>query len=110
MKKYNLHYTTEARRDMDEIWNYIMGKLQNRAAAERVTNGIMDEVDRLEDFAESGTPLPSIADVDDDYRFLISGSYMIFYRVTGIDVYVDRIIYSRRDYLSLLLEDSGEEK
>ena len=29
---------------------------------------------------------------------------MIFYRVMGSDVYVDRILYGRRDYLSVLLK------
>ncbi|MCD8321670.1 MAG: type II toxin-antitoxin system RelE/ParE family toxin [Oscillospiraceae bacterium] len=110
MKKYNLHYTGEARRDMDEIWNYITRELRNRLAAERVTNSIMDAVDRLEDFAESGTPLSSIADVDEDYRFLISGNYMIFSRVADSDVYIDRILYSHRDYLHILLGDSAQQE
>ena len=62
------------------------------------------EVDRLETFAELGAPLSSIANVEEDYRFLVSGSYMIFYRVMGSDVYADRILYGRRDYLSVLLK------
>ena len=61
-------------------------------------------MDRLETFAELGAPLSSIANVEEDYRFLVSGSYMIFYRVMGSDVYVDRILYGRRDYLSVLLK------
>jgi len=50
-----------------------------------------------------GTPLISVAEVDSDYRFLVSGKYMVFYRVTGKDIYVDRILYGRRDYLRILL-------
>lgn len=98
----------EARRDLDEIWDYIVIDLQNISAAERVTNGIIDAADRLEDFAETGTPLSSIANVDSDYRFLVSGKYMIFYRIRGTDVYIDRVLYGRRDYMRTLFGDTLE--
>ena len=90
---------------MDDIWDYIVSELQNRSAAERVIDCIMDAVDRLENFAEMGTPLSSIADVGMDYRFLVSGNYMVFYRVQGSDVYIDRVLYGRRDYMKVLFKD-----
>ena len=90
---------------MDDIWDYIVLELQNRSAAEHVINRIMDAVDHLKNFAEMGTPLSSIADVGTDYRFLVSGNYMVFYRVQGSDVYIDRILYGRSDYMSILFKD-----
>jgi len=102
--KYKIHYTKESRRDLDEIWDYISSELQNISAAERTVNRIMDDVDRLADFAEIGAPLSSIADVDSDYRFLVTGSYLTFYRVYGSDIYVDRVLYGRRDYLRILFD------
>ena len=91
---------------MDDIWDYIVSELQNRSAAERVIDRIMDAVDPLESFAEMGTPLSSIADVGTDYRFLVSGNYMVFYRVQGSDVYIDRVLYGRSDDMSVLFKDS----
>ena len=102
--KYKIHYTKESRRDLDEIWDYISSELQNISAAERTVNRIMDDVDRLADFADIGAPLSSIADVDSDYRFLVTGSYLTFYRVYGSDIYVDRVLYGRRDYLRILFD------
>ena len=102
--KYKIHYTKESRRDLDEIWDYISSELQNTSLAERTVNRIMDDVDRLADFAEIGAPLSSIADVDSDYRFLVTGSYLTFYRVYGSDIYVDRVLYGRRDYLRILFD------
>ena len=67
-------------------------------------NRIMDDVDHLENHAELGALLSSIADVESDYRSLVTGSYLTFYRVQGSDVYVDRVLYGRRDYLRILLE------
>ena len=90
---------------MDDIWDYIVSELQNRSAAERVIDRIMDAVDQLQNFAEMGTPLSSIADVGTDYRFLVSGNYMVFYRVQGSDVYIDRVLYGRSDFMSILFKD-----
>ena len=100
--KNKIHYSKETRRDLDEIWDYIVSELQNRSAAERTVGRIMDAVDQLEDFAEIGAPLSSIADVEGDYRVLVTGNYLTFYRVHGKDVFVDRILYGRRDYLRIL--------
>lgn len=103
--KSKIHYSPESRRDLDDIWDYIVSELQNRSAAERVIDRIMDAVDQLENFAEMGTPLSSIADVGTDYRFLVSGNYMVFYRVQDSNVYIDRILYGRSDYMSTLFKD-----
>ena len=59
---------------------------------------------------ELGTPLAAGINTDSDYRYLVSGSYMIFYRVNGNDVYVNRILYGRRDYLRILFGDTDEEE
>ena len=108
--KNKIHYSPESRRDFDDIWDYIVLELQNRSAAERVINRIIDAVDPLKNFAEMGTPLSSIADVGTDYRFLVSGNYMVFFRVQGSDVYIDRVLYGRSDYMSALFKDLLREK
>ena len=107
--KNKIHYAVEARRDLDDIWDYIVTDLCNASAAERVVNDILDVVEQLENFSEMGALLASIANVDSDYRYLISGNYLIFYRVSGMDVYVDRILYGRRDYLRILFGDTHAE-
>ena len=103
--KNKIHYSPESRLDLDDIWDYIVSELQNRSAAERVIDRIIDAVDPLKNFAEMGTPLSSIADIGTDYRFLVSGNYMVFYRVQGNDVYIDRVLYGRSDYMSVLFKD-----
>ena len=100
-----IHYSPASRRDLDDIWDYIVSELQNRSAAERVIDHIMDAIDQLQNFAEMGTPLSSITDVGTDYCFLVSGNYIVFYRVQGNDVYIDRVLYGRSDYMSALFKD-----
>lgn len=103
--KHKIHYSKESRRDLDEIWDHIAAELQNPIAAERMVNRIMDAVEQLADFAESGAPLASVADIESDYRFLVTGNYLTFYRVYENEVFVDRVLYGRRDYLRILFGD-----
>lgn len=103
--KNNIHYSLEARNDLDEIWEHISFELCSPQAAENTVNKIMDTVDELENFSEIGTILFSVTGIESDYRFLTSGNYMVFYRVNGQDVYIDRVLYGRRDYLRILFPD-----
>lgn len=96
-----LHLAAEAQQDLAEIKRYISEDLENPVAAVRTVKKITQQIRILRDHAWAGPLLSSIADVDDTYRFLISGSYMIFYRADGEDIYIDRVIYGRRDYLRL---------
>ena len=44
--------------------------------------------------------------MESDYRFLVSGNYLVFYRAYGKDVYIDRVLYGRRDYMLILFGDA----
>lgn len=100
-----MQYSPEALNDLDEIWEYILLELGNPDAAENVVNKMIDAIDALEDFPERGVPLSSVAEVENDYRFVLSGNYMAFYRVEKKTVQVDRVLYQGRDYLRVLFGD-----
>lgn len=106
--KYNVIYTTQSRHDLDDIWDYIAFDLQNPTAAESTLDHIMDAVDQLNLFPESGAPLSSISDfaVYPDERFLVSGNYLVFYHTAHTDVFIDRVLYGGRDYLRILFRDA----
>lgn len=93
---------------MNDIWNYITNDLENPTAATNVVNTITATLDRLVEFPEMGAPLSSIANVENDYRFLISSSYMSFYRTAIPNIYVDRVLYARRDYMRILFDGVSE--
>lgn len=80
--KNKILYTDEARCDLDSIWDYIALDLQNQQAAERLVNKIM---------------------------FLVCENYLIFYHTGKSVVTVDRVLYGRRDYLSVLFDKTREE-
>ena len=100
--KYNIHYSPKAVQDLDDIQEYITKDLFNPEAAENVINAILDAIDVLEDFPESGAPLEPHINLDTPYRFVTAGNYIAFYRFEDNTVYVDRILYQKRNYKKLL--------
>ena len=105
-----LHLSPEAQEDLSEIKAYIAEDLENPQAALSTVTKITKTIRMLQDHALIGTPLSAVADVNSDYRYLVSGSYMVFYRVAGKDVFIDRVLYGRRDYLRILFADTQEEQ
>ena len=88
--------------DLAGIKSYIAKNLENPSAAISTVRNITKDIRRLREHSLIGASLSSIADVESDYRFLVTGSYLTFYRVLDNDVYVDRVLYGRRDYLRIL--------
>ena len=98
-----VHYSDESKRDLEQIGDYIAEDLKNPSAALRIVNDIQDTIDKLADFPLMGMLLSGIVEVDTEYRFLLCGKYIAFYRPQGEDVQIDRILYGRRDYIAILL-------
>ncbi|MDR1664101.1 MAG: type II toxin-antitoxin system RelE/ParE family toxin [Clostridiales bacterium] len=98
----NLKITPLAKNDLHEIRTYIAEELQSPSASENVIKGIVKKLRMLASFPYMGAPLSSILDVNTDYRFLVCGSYIAFYRNDNDNVYVIRILYNRRDFMKIL--------
>lgn len=107
--KNRLHYAKDFMRDLENIFDYIGTELGNPNAARHMVQRVKKAVQRLEQFSEIGAPLNSIIAIDSDYRFLVVAQYMVFYRVLGQDVYIERILYGRRNYLRVLFGDITDE-
>ena len=109
MHMNKLHLSPAAQDDLEQIKTYISGELENPSAAVSTLRKITNSIRMLQNHALAGAPLSSVANVESDYRFLVSGNYLTFYRVSHGNVYVDRILYGRRDYLRILFADIEEE-
>lgn len=98
-----------ARADMREIGDYISRELRNPGAALRMIQRFREAIKQLTEFPEIGAPLLAAGKQRPLYRYLICGSYMIFYHLSEDSVMVDRVLYGRRDYLALLFGDQLED-
>lgn len=101
----DIHYSPTALNDLDEIWTYLSQNLCNPIAAQNTINGIMDAVDMLSDQPEMGVPLYFLSGLNSGYRYVIHGNYMAFYRTNRTDVYMDRVLYGKSDYMRVLFKD-----
>lgn len=102
----NLHLSEEAQNDLVKIKAYITEELENQDAALATISRITEKIRILKDQAYVGTPLSSIADTESNYHFLVSGNYLVFYRAYGKNIYIDRVLYGRREYMRILFGDA----
>ena len=107
MNKLNI--SPEASNDLKEIKQYISEELENETAADNTVRKIIERIRQLEEHALIGAPLDSVVDVKSDYRYLVCGSYLVFYRAYKTDVYIDRVLYGRRDYMPVLFGQLKDE-
>ena len=101
--------SSAAKEDLQETRRYISSVLSNPSASKQTLKRITTQLHTLEQFPESGTPI-LIPGSPVAYRYLVCGSYMAFYHIHNEEVIVDRVLYGRRDYLSILFGDQlGED-
>ena len=60
----------------------------------------------LVDFPLSGAPLSSVVGFETDYRFLVCGNYIAFYRTDNQTVNITRVLYGRRNFMQILFGES----
>ncbi len=101
-------YSPNAIADLEQIGDYIAETLKSPLATFNMVSKIQDSIDKLSDFPKLGSLLSSVTELDPNYRFLVSGNYLVFYRADTDMVYIDRILCGRRDYISVLFGDITE--
>jgi plasmid stabilization system protein ParE len=99
---YKLQYSRLALLDLKEIEEYISEESLSSDVAENVVMNILDTVKKLESFPEIGTQIDKFVPFVSDYRMLVADNYLVFYRLEESNVYIDRIIHSRRNYIRIL--------
>ncbi len=99
-------YSKEALKDLDAIWNYIESDLSNPVAAEHTVTGIMDKIDAVAAFPESGSKLIFDNGLESGYRFVIYKHYLAFYKLKAEQtICINRVLYGGQDYMKLLFPE-----
>ena len=102
MKKYNIEYSMEAKQDLMDIKRYIKYNLQEPNTAQKLITKIKKEIDSLKDNPE----MYSIIDDDIIKRFkirkLVVDNYIVFYRINDENIQIVRVMYGRRNWITLL--------
>lgn len=98
----HLFYSPQVQLDLDEILDYFVLELGNAEKGREIVGQILAAARKIPGHATRFPlvgPLPLTLDV---YRFMQVGSYLIFFRTEGEDVYIDRVLHNRRDIISFL--------
>ena len=103
-----IRFSPEAIRDLQQTKAYIAEELCNEQAAVNTIANITKRIRMLADFPESGTLLSSIIDFETDYRFLVCGNYMAFYRTRNQTVDIVRVLYGRRNFMQILFGEPSD--
>ena len=96
--------TAQAKRDLEEIKDYIARRLQNPTAAKNTLAAVTKELRRLASFPKLGPVLDRESPRLREERILVCGQYLAFYRADEHAVIVHRVLYGRRNYAALLFE------
>jgi toxin ParE1/3/4 len=86
-------WSPEARRDIDDIWNYYE-RVAGRTVAENIVRKIDGVIATIEDYPFAGR---SRDELFPGFRSLAASPYVVFYRVRENVPDIIRILDSRRD-------------
>ena len=89
-------FTRAAREDLIGIWTHIAA--DDPAAADRVLDRLDAATAHLTENPQMG---PARDDIRPGLRYLVSGSYLLLYRVVGDDIEIVRAVHGRRDLYGL---------
>ena len=97
MKTYQVVFTTEARYDLDAIYNYIAFDVENPFGAVKVIDAILNKCLKLV-IVPKASAIRYVVN-GESIRFTRAGKYTIAYCINdkNATVYVKTIFYSRRN-------------
>lgn len=99
MSRNKVLLLTEARLQLRDIAAYHLVKIGTQSA-KKITDRILDAIDKLADFPEMGAKVP-VKRIK-GYRYLVVNGYLCFYRIEGDTVYVSHIVHGSTDYIKKL--------
>ena len=101
MPKYKVEILLAAWQDIDKISDFHL-RMVGAASAEKITNKILDTLDKLADFPYMGAQHPDPFLAKYEFRKVLCGDYVCVYKVIDSYVYVYRIVNGKTDYPALL--------
>jgi len=104
----NPSISAEARRDLRSIQDYIAEEKESPLTALKVIEKILAKIEDLLSFPNSGTLLSPKVNFPTKYRYKRAVGYLIFYRHENNQIFVDRIIHEKRNYIAVLFPKAGE--
>ncbi|WP_303814482.1 type II toxin-antitoxin system RelE/ParE family toxin [Selenomonas ruminantium] len=101
----NVEISHRAYEDLESIKIHIEDNLHNPQSAKKIMIDIMDAIKSLDNFPDRGAPLNTLISINNDYRFIQSHNYVIFYRKEDNRVLIVRVLYKHRNFMKALFSN-----
>ena len=95
-------YSPKSRKDLDNIFDYIYGDLNNLVVANKTVKGILDKVSELKEYPQLGPIWYLENNIDSGFRFLRYENYILFYQMTKETILIVRVLHHLQDYVKQL--------
>lgn len=99
--KYKLRILKPAQQELEIIYN-VYYELSGEKAATKIIDTIYDKLSNLENNPLLGLSCKKKFNSLDEFRMLIMGTYLCFYKVFDNKIYVYHIVNGKTDYPELL--------
>ena len=101
-KKYHIRYFPLFYKDLEQIMNYIIYKLNNVIAANNLIDKIEYEIKKRASNPENYEKYKTCKNRKNTYYKLYINNYIVFYTIKDDIMEVRRILYSRRNFDKLI--------
>lgn len=98
--KYKVEILPSAWKDLQTIEDYYLIQFDAETAL-KVSGNILDVIQRLEDFPDSGSRTPDDWLNEQGYRMVICKKHVAIYRVIDTSVYIYHILDTQTEYTKL---------
>ena len=101
---YKLEYLPIAKKDIENIVNYIFNVLKNRSAAINISNLLIDSVISACKFPYGLPVYYSIGDLEIEYRCIKVKNYLMFYTIDEKNktITIARVLYKKMNITNIL--------
>ncbi|MCM1233554.1 MAG: type II toxin-antitoxin system RelE/ParE family toxin [Ruminococcus flavefaciens] len=100
--KYKVEILPSAWEDLKKIEDYYLIQFDAKTAL-KVSDSILDSIERLEDFPDSGSKTPDPWLNEQGYRMVLCRKHVSIYRAIGTTVYVYHIADTQMEYTKLFI-------
>ncbi len=99
---FEVEFTNECIEEMIEIYEYISYKLKENNAAKRLMAMVTDKILKLTNMPESYMKIGKNDRLKREYHRMVVKNFVVLYTIDfqKRKVYISRMIYGRRNYLS----------
>jgi toxin ParE1/3/4 len=94
-------WSADAERDIDDIWDYLASEASVRVADEVVRN-IFRACEKLISYPSLGRPRDNLIP---GVRSILAHPYAVFYRTSGSNIEIARVLHQRRDIDAIFAGD-----